>query len=82
MKKTVICLFSEKHYNFMTVFEGMENRWILFVKNVKILASSLIDTGLLIKLRSIKPNRVWMKKTLVKSLETAKPSHIKQGRNW
>ena len=59
----------------MTLFEDMQNRWIPFIRDFEILAPSSKDTGLLIKLRAIKYNRVWMKKN------SAKTSHSEQGRN-
>ena len=68
--------------HFMTLFEGMQNRWILFIRDFEILAPSWIDTRLLIKLRGIKYNRVGMKKNFGENLEIAKPSHSEQGRNW
>ena len=87
MRKIVICLFSEKHFNFMiwnfmTLIVGMQNRWILFVRDFKIFVPSWKETGLLIKLRGINHYRVWKKKISVKNLEKAKPSHSDQGRNW
>ena len=42
-------------WNFMTLFEGIQNRWILFVRNFEILVPFWIDTGLLIKLCNINP---------------------------
>ena len=53
-----------------------------FRKRFEILALSWVDTGLLIKLQAIKHDRVGKKKIPVKTLETAKPSHSEQGRNW
>ena len=59
MRKIVLCLFSEKHFNFMTNF-------MTRLKACKI-AGFWIDTRLLIKLRGgIKRNRVWMKKNFSK----------------
>ena len=83
MRKIVICLLSEKHFNFMiwnfmTLFEGMQNYWILFVRDFEILAPSWIDTKLLIKLRGIKHDRVWKKKISVNNLERAKPGYSEQ----
>ena len=93
MRKIFICLLSEKHFNFMirnlmTLFEDMQNRWILFVKDFEILAPSWIDTELLVKPRAIKRDKVWKKKILVKNLERAKPRHSEQetgsqgGKSW
>ena len=65
----------------MTHFQGMQNRWIHFIRYSEISASSLINTELLIKLRGIKYNRVRMKKNFSENLERAKPSHSEQGRN-
>ena len=62
----------------MTLFEGMQNYWILFVKDFEILAPSSINAKLLIKLRPIKHDRVWKKKTSVKNLERAKPGYSEQ----
>ena len=50
----------------MTLFEGMQNRWILFIRDFEILAPSCIGTGLLRKLQGIEHNRVWMKKKSVR----------------
>ena len=78
MRKIVICLLSEKHFNFMiwnfmTLFEGRQNYWILFVRDFEILAPSWIDSKLLIKLRGVKHDSVWKKKISMKNLERAKP---------
>ena len=78
-KRNILILWYEIS---LTLFEGMQNRRILFIRDFGILVPSWIDTGLLIKLRAIKQHILWKKKISVKNLERAKPSHCEQGRNW
>ena len=62
----------------MTLFEGMQNRWILFIRDFEILAPSCVGTKLLRKLQGIEHNRVWMKK----KIGAAKPIQGERKRYW